>query len=381
MSDKLTEFCKQVSDSISNESFQKLIFHKSRIGIYYKSVLETYVDSRNEVKLKISNYTKTQDFTETLRLETLSTLLEEKLRNFYFADLLTLQIDLLLKQSKKGQASIIRKTKSTTNLSSVIEKNHNKRKEYLIDAKHTYLYDLGITDQNNQVKPSMFHKFKQINRFVEIISHHVHIKNKYPVVADMGSGKGYLTFALFTFFTDHLQIKPQITGYELRDELVDICNKISEKHLLHGLHFEAGNIIDKELDKVDMLIALHACDTATDMAIYKGILSKASYIILSPCCHKQIRKEISIKNEITKYGIFEERMAEMITDTIRTLILNHFGYKTNIIEYISSEHTSKNTMIIAELGSIKDAKAIDKISYIKNQYGIKIHYLEKLLNL
>jgi hypothetical protein len=132
---------------------------------------------------------------------------------------------------------------------------------------------------------------------------------------------------------------------------------------------------------VDMLIALHACDIATDIAIQKGIQSNASYIILSPCCHKQIRKEITLKNDITKYGIFEERMAEMITDTIRTLILNNFGYKTNIIEYISSEHTSKNTMIIAEFTNIQDHKALDKVAQLKNQYGINHHYLEKLLEL
>jgi Methyltransferase domain len=137
--------------------------------------------------------------------------------------------------------------------------------------------------------------------------------------------------------------------------------------------------LDVELSKIDMLIALHACDIATDMAIQKGILSSAQVILLSPCCHKQIRKEIKIKNDITKFGIYEERMAEMITDTIRSLILNHFGYKTNIIEYISSEHTSKNTMIIAEYNGVSDKDALEKIGKIKAEYGIGQHYLEQLL--
>jgi hypothetical protein len=381
MSDKIPDFSKQVSDSLAHKTFQKLIFHKPKNGLFYKSMMETFIDKKNELKLKISNYTKTQDFTETYPIESLTHIIGEKLDQFFFADLFTTSYDLFFKQSKKGQITITRKNKIEDILPTKELNNHNHKKEYLIDSSSSYLYDLGITTQNSQVKPSMFHKFKQINRFIEIISHHVHIKGKNPVIADMGSGKGYLTFALHSYFTQQEHTAPKITGYELRDELVNICNTISDKYQLQGLRFEAGDIIEKELKEVDMLIALHACDIATDIAIQKGIQSNASYIILSPCCHKQIRKEITLKNDITKYGIFEERMAEMITDTIRTLILNNFGYKTNIIEYISSEHTSKNTMIIAEFTNIQDHKALDKVAQLKNQYGINHHYLEKLLEL
>ncbi|HMP28277.1 MAG TPA: SAM-dependent methyltransferase, partial [Saprospiraceae bacterium] len=335
-----------------------------------KCIVELFT-SKNEInRIKVSSFTKTQDLTETHLIENLTIIIEKKLKEFSFADLITTHSDVLLKQSKKGTISLIYKNKSISNIENDTNLPHNKPKDYIVSVSLPYLKDLGIVDYTGAIKPTMSHKFKQINRFVEIISHHVRMDHSRPIIVDMGSGKGYLTFALHTYFADHLRLVPHISGFELREDLVELCNKISEKYLMEGLHFEAKNIIDADLGEVDVLIALHACDIATDMAIHKGIVSKAKYIVLSPCCHKQIRKEITMKNEITRYGIFEERMAEMITDTIRSLILNHYGYSTQIIEYISSEHTSKNTMIIAKYTNINQSNSLEKVADLKNQYGI-----------
>jgi hypothetical protein len=164
---------------------------------------------------------------------------------------------------------------------------------------------------------------------------------------------------------------------------VKFSNELAEQYGFDGLKFEQGSIDQFNYEKVDVLIALHACDTATDDAIYQGIKSDASVIVCAPCCHKQIRKQIKADFEVLpqlKYGILMERQAEMITDTIRALIMEQKGYDSKIFEFISSEHTAKNLMI----AGVKTNKNIDvevlqqKINGMKKQYGIQYHYLEKL---
>jgi hypothetical protein len=168
--------------------------------------------------------------------------------------------------------------------------------------------------------------------------------------------------------------------------LVDICNTIAQKAGLANLNFVKGTIEKAELNKIDILIALHACDTATDDAIYRGIKSEAELIVCAPCCHKQIRKAMNVTNElnnVTRFGILKERQAEIITDTIRAMILEAHGYKTNVFEFISLEHTPKNVMIVGRKTKDKKNKKeiLNNIAAIKRLYGIEKHYLETLLNI
>jgi hypothetical protein len=200
----------------------------------------------------------------------------------------------------------------------------------------------------------------------------------------MGSGKGYLTFALYDYLTNTLGKKPVMTGVEFREDLVKSCNLIAEKSKFDQLNFIAGTIEEVELKGIDILIALHACDTATDDAIYRGITAGASLIVCAPCCHKQIRKEMNVTNELhslVKFGILKERQAEIITDTIRALILEAYGYKTKVFEFISTEHTPKNVMIVGRKTAGENPakeKIFRDIAAIKASFGIKGHYLEGL---
>ena len=177
-----------------------------------------------------------------------------------------------------------------------------------------------------------------------------------------------------------------MTGVEIRPDLVEACNNIAKKSHFNDLNFIQGTIKDTPFDNIDILIALHACDTATDDAIYRGIMSKASLIVCAPCCHKQIRKEFNVTdpiNNVTKFGILKERQAEIITDSIRALLLEAHGYKTNVFEFISTEHTPKNVMIVGEKTSNANQdkqKILDDIASIKKIFGIRSHYLEILLN-
>lgn len=270
------------------------------------------------------------------------------------------------------------KTKKTT--------EHNKQKNRLIAQNSKYLELLGVTNASGNISSGKANKFKQINRYVEIMSgliSEANLSETYSIL-DVGSGKGYLTFSLYQHLTERINREIKIKGIELRKELVEKCNQIAEKCNYENLSFAEGDISHIEKQSADVLVALHACDTATDDAISIGIKSNAKLIVCSPCCHKQIRSQMKRKirlSSIVKYGIIKERQAEIVTDLIRSLILEYHGYKTKIMEFISTEHTAKNLLIVG----IKNERKIDKqkiiseIETLKAEFGIEYHYLERAL--
>lgn len=267
---------------------------------------------------------------------------------------------------------------------------HDKAKERLIHPhENIYLRELGITNANWEIRREMSDKYKQINQYIELLAPNLSelsVSGNLHIV-DMGSGKGYLTFALYDYLTNHLKQEVHMTGVEYRQELVDNCNSIAQMADFNSLNFVQGTIEKTELDKINILIALHACDTATDEAIFRGITSGAELIVCAPCCHKQIRKAMNVSNEltnVTRFGILKERQAEIITDTIRAMLLEAHGYKTNVFEFISLEHTPKNVMIVGKKSKINASnkeQIINDIAAIKQLYGIEEHYLETLLGI
>jgi hypothetical protein len=199
----------------------------------------------------------------------------------------------------------------------------------------------------------------------------------------MGSGKGYLTFSLYDYLSSEGKISPQVTGIELRPKLVDFCNQLAERSAYSGLSFISQDIGEYHPERIDMLIALHACDIATDLAIAKGIDAGAGTIVVAPCCHKQIRQQMHCQTDlqaVLKHGILEERQAELITDGIRALLLEHSGYRTKVFEFIDTEHTPKNLLIVG-LKAEPDTTALERVAAIKRDFGIEYHYLEKLLGI
>lgn len=267
---------------------------------------------------------------------------------------------------------------------------HDKIKDRLIDSKENiYLRELGVTNDKWEVRHEMSDKYKQINKYIELLSPEIkelNLKDQFHVV-DMGSGKGYLTFALYDYLIQHSKTDVQMTGVEYREDLVTICNNIADKSDFKNLKFIKGSIAETSLEKIDLLIALHACDTATDDAIYRGIQSNAKMIVCAPCCHKQIRKLFNVSNElgaVMKFGILKERQAEIITDSIRAMLMEAYGYKTKVFEFISSEHTPKNVMIVGrKTQNINPNKQVilDNVAAIKKTFGIEKHYLESLLGI
>lgn len=304
---------------------------------------------------------------------------------FLNADLFTTEQDISLTFGKNGQAAVAVKKSSQT---APADTRHNREKHRLLDPAAPWLHELGITNAKGEVLPTAQDKWKQINKFLEIVDSLIRERPLPPdaQIADMGSGKGYLTFALYDFLSRQKGLHPHITGIELRQNLVDFCNQAAQKAGFDGLDFITKDINDFQPERLDLLIALHACDTATDLALAKGIHSRAGIVIVAPCCHKQVRRDMEAHNElapILRHGILEERQAEIVTDGIRALLLEANGYNTNVFEFISTEHTAKNVMITAIDGRRQTADgrraALDKVAALKAGFGIREHYLEKLL--
>jgi SAM-dependent methyltransferase len=231
---------------------------------------------------------------------------------------------------------------------------HDRRKARLIPPDSRWLQLLGVTTPGGVAREGMAAKLKQIERFVELLAPLVAaapLPADRPVeVADMGCGKGYLTFAAWQYLHDVVRRPVHVRGIELRPELVDLCQRAARDCGCDGLEFVAGTIADAPLATLDVLIALHACDTATDDAIARGIAAGAALIVVAPCCHKELSPQLTAPAVLApalRQGIFHEREAEFVTDALRTLLLEWAGYDTRAFEFISTEHTAKNLMIAA----------------------------------
>jgi hypothetical protein len=385
MTENLEKFLNRVSESAAQSTLVKMTLskpaqkHDELRNIYVKPVLikekrlfnfTYHYERRDEVK----NYDVEQ------MLDVLKGMIPDRFLN---AVLFTVRDDVTLLISSKGKATIqIKKVQECREQSL----EHDKQKVRLINPANPWWCQLGLTTREGKITADMQHKFKQIYKYAEIVESLVKpMKFDGTVhIADMGAGKGYLTFALYELLTQRLHLDVDIKGVEIRPDLVLKINEIIKSSGLKGLEFVKSSIEAFQPEKLDVLIALHACDTATDDAIAKGIRAGAELIVCAPCCHKQIRQEMERSGKvdaITRYGIFMERQAVMITDTIRALMMEYYGYKTQVMEFIEMEHTPKNVLLVGrKTDKTPDRLMISKaIGDLKRQYGIQKHYLETIL--
>lgn len=293
-----------------------------------------------------------------------------------------------LSQSKKGKYLLNCQQVETKESSKAAVSAHNRQKHRYVEQSRPFLTALGVTDQQQQLIPAMSNKWKQINKFIEILSGAVKetglLQRQQLHVADFGSGKAYLTFAMHDYFNHTLGLPVNVTGVELRQHLVDLCNNTAKALSLSGIQFEQGDVKHFKARGINVMVALHACDTATDYALHMGIRTGAEIIMCSPCCHKQIRPQVQLPPVLApmlNHGIHLGQEAEMLTDSLRALLLEAHGYDTKVFEFISLEHTSKNKMILATKRQYsKDNSAVLKqIEALKQFYGITEHCLEQLL--
>lgn len=383
--ESIGEFLKEIRSAIGNHTFVKVTLSKPMkqagelLNIYVRLTSIKNVDHLSfTYRFKTNDQVK--NFSIDTGLDALAPLMEN---SFQHAALFSTRGDVSLRVSKKGKASIV---KTTPNFTEAPVTAHDRQKVKRADHQDQYLTALGILDGNGELIPKMADKFKQINKYLEIIEGLVKSVSLPDVirVVDMGSGKGYLTFALYDYLKNKLSLNVSVTGIELRKDLTDYCNATAKACGFDNLYFENRSIEEFNDTAVDIVIALHACDTATDDAIAKAIGLNASLIVCAPCCHKQIRQQVKGKEQespLLKYGIFKERQFEMVTDTIRALILEKKNYNTRIFEFISNEHTRKNVLLVGvKTQQPAVSRQLDnKIDELKKAYKIDFHYLEKLV--
>ncbi len=268
---------------------------------------------------------------------------------------------------------------------------HNRAKTTLLDASaNPWLAALGIVDERGAVRPSKAAKHAQIRRYVEILSHLVKECGELPreglTVVDVGSGKGNLTFAAWHLFHRVLGHGVRVIGVEARAELTQEAERVARDAGAEGLEFVAGVADSVELPRADVLIALHACDTATDDAIRRGIDARARLIVVAPCCHRELRPQLGRPEPLEaalRHGIMEERFAEWATDALRALFLEWAGYQTRMIEFVGSEHTPKNLMLagVRRGEPFTSREARERIVGFERFLGIDHQALDPLLTL
>ncbi|QXM07154.1 class I SAM-dependent methyltransferase [Crassaminicella indica] len=284
--------------------------------------------------------------------------------------------------SKKFKVKILKKppTKKPTNL------EHNRRKRYILsdDLSKPFLLRLGVVNEEGKVLAKKYDKFRQINRFLEMVEDimpQLKKKDGRLNIIDFGCGKSYLTFALYHYLVELFKLDVKIIGLDLKEDVIKHCNEIAKDLGYADLKFMIGDIQHfTGVDKVDMVVTLHACDTATDAALTKAIEWDAKVILSVPCCQHELLGQIhnDIMKPILKHGILKERMSAIVTDSIRANILEIMGYQTQILEFIDMEHTPKNLLIRAVKANKASREVVEEYKRMKEFWGID-PYFERAL--
>lgn len=381
-------FAKELRKSLDEDTFVKLQFGKYRgDDKEFQKIVVTKLNLKEGEHLSFNFKYVNRDIVKNFEIEKGISLADEITgKDFLSATLFTTKNDFTIDHSKKRVASFYKKRPT---LKTPAVSVHNREKPRYVDPSAKYFHLLGITNEDGNVRSGMYDKFKQVDKFIETMDSLYRasgLSEKDEIkITDMGSGKSYLTFALYDHFKNKLNKKVNVRGIEQRQELSDLSNEIAMKCGLNennGLEFLTGSIEDTDLRDTDITVALHACDTATDDAIKKAVRADSEIIVLAPCCQKYVRKKIIVPDRlkgIFGHGIHEERLAVMLTDGLRAMTLENSGYDVKVFEFISSEHTARNTMIAAVKNNSKGKGKLEDTESVKKEFGIDDFYLDKIL--
>lgn len=351
-------------DSYRKIDIQKII--KDKKGIY-----------------QIAQYSEKQVFHKNLNENELYEFYENALINDYKQGLIQCSgVDYQLFSNSKGEITY---KKITTNNVVNLEVSHNRKKNYIIEENVfiPFLYELGVISKEGKLIQAKHAKFRQINRFLEFIQDVVPSlpKNKKINIVDFGCGKSYLTFATHYYLQQVLGLNVEIIGLDLKEDVIKTCNTIVDKYDLKNINFYVGNIENYQSEhQIDMVITLHACDTATDFALEKAIKWGAKVILSVPCCQHEVHNTMKCSNLtlFEDYGLIQERLSSLITDVTRAEVLKLNGYKVQILEFIDMEHTPKNILIRAIKNPSYKYSDTTKLEKMKNEFNYELT-LEKLL--
>lgn len=332
---------------------------------------------KDKLMFQFAAYTQKQVFHENLDEELAVERILEYMEEYRQMEILSEGKQIVVLVSKKGKITINKKQRQ--DLKQTQDLSHNRVKKYILEpgTPIPFLQDLGIQSADGKIVNAHYDKFRQINRFLEFIQDIVEElpKDREAVMIDFGCGKSYLTFAMYYYLHEMRGMDIRIIGLDLKEEVITKCNELRTNYGYEKLDFFVGDIADYQgVNQVDMVVTLHACDTATDYAIAKAIQWKAKVILSVPCCQHELNQQINCKElePLLKYGLIKERISSLITDAIRGNILEDAGYQVQLLEFIDMEHTPKNILIRA----VKKTEIEQKSS----QKSQSLEDLEQLIN-
>ncbi|WP_312811688.1 SAM-dependent methyltransferase [Sedimentibacter sp.] len=342
-----------VNRSIEENKFIYGVFTtpKNKPDNPYKKITARPINVKNKNIIQFEKFTDKQAFHENYSYEEANEeIINLIIDGYKNINLFTSEADYQIIVSKKGSVKVTEKQPSKKQST----EEHNKKKQYIINENETcdFLELLGVMNKQGMVYSKKYDKFKQINKFLEIVDDSLkgrELKDDFMII-DFGCGKAYLTFALYYYFYHLRKVKVKIIGLDLKEEVINYCNEISDKLNYDNLKFIYGDIQSFDYaDNIDMIVTLHACDTATDASLVKAIKWNADIILSVPCCQHEFYDKIkNIELEpMLKHGLIKERVSALVTDSLRGLFLETKGYKVQLMEFIAMEHTPKNILIRA----------------------------------
>lgn len=353
------ETIRQGLEEIFSLPLRRLTVSNPRAGAEYIRIQGRPVTLRGQELLQLEKLTQTQAFHENLPLSEGPARLEALLAHYGQLDALCQGASFCLKISKKGKLFFQRQA-----VQSVLERpaGHDRKKQYLLEEgmRIPPLVDLGVLTPEGRVVKAKYDKFKQINRFVELLND-VLAKNPRETlrIVDFGCGKSYLTFVVYYYVTQILRKKADIVGLDLKEDVIAHCSAVAEKYGYTGLHFRCGDIRDYLADQApDLVITLHACDTATDYALYHAAQWGSEAILSVPCCQHELNLQVTrdALPPLTDYGILKERLCALATDAVRAKLLESQGYEVQVLEFIDLAHSPKNLLLRARKAPVSPEK-------------------------
>ncbi|MCI9071186.1 SAM-dependent methyltransferase [Clostridium sp.] len=356
----MEELRKVLNEVFNDEIIKAVISNKANKEVKYNKIVINIKETNKGKFYQLEKFTDKQVFHENIKVENISDKIYECLNeNYKQLSAWSCNFTYDMKISKKGKIFL---GKKKCDNSKNINKGHNKEKNYILKEGMIIepLIDLGVFTKEGKIVNSKYDKYKQINRFIEIIDDEIR-KNNYNdlTILDFGCGKSYLTFVLYYYFVKIKNINVKMIGLDLKEDVIKKCNEIAQRYNYENLHFELGDINGfKYNNKVDMVITLHACDTATDYALYNAVKWNSNMIFSVPCCQHEFNSQIKTNDLsiLTKYGIVQERISALMTDSVRANLLECAGYKTQLLEFIDISHSPKNILIRASKSNISKEK-------------------------
>lgn len=388
-SEPVAAFVGRLQESLADGSFVRLVLSSPRsAGNLTARVLGRAIELRGRPHLSLTFRHAKQDRTRNLPLDEVKDWVVSTLGGEFGSALLeTVRGDWQLSIAAKGKVRLV---PHRPRQQVVPSRAHDRPvRDLLGSAARGWLHPLGLTDAEGRTLPSGAAKYQQVRRYLEIFSHLVRDarwrEGQAVTLADMGCGKGYLTFGVWHLLRHHLRIPARVIGIENRADLVEFASALARRIGAEGLEFAPGTVADVSLPGLDALIALHACNTATDDALRRGLELGAGLLVVAPCCHQELRPQLRhppLFAAALRHGILAERMAEWLTDALRTLHLEWAGYRPKAFEFVPSEHTPKNLMIAAVRRgrAFADAEARQRILDLKELFGIVHQALDPWLN-